>query len=132
MGKAELDLFGVTSDEVEKGKDILPSLDLKSVLVDLSPVEVIFRENMPKIVEIPDEDEPSGVRKASCIVVEFGGTNNTLWLGAKSLAMAIARIAQDNAFKLEGVKARITMQEGTHAKYGKVNYYNAQQVKDEE
>ena len=121
-------LFGVTSEDVEKGDDIIPSLNLKALLEGESHVDVEIVESKPREIEFTDKEGEKV--KAPVITVNYEDTEFTLWLSAKTMRMGFARLFRDNNGNLKGVKARITSKEATHAKFGKYNAYNVQEKKD--
>lgn len=125
------DLFGVSEEELEKTEKIIPSFNYGDYLKNNAFVEFEFSESAPREIEVPDDEEKTGKRKAKVITITFLGTEYTLWLSAKTVRMGVAQIWKNNNGDLTGVKVRMTCSKAKHEKYGEYTAYGLQEIKED-
>jgi hypothetical protein len=109
-------LFGVTSEEVEQSKSILPTLDLGNLKVG-NTLKIKFLETTPKEIETESKFQ-KGKQKVKILKVleislgetfEQGAREYTMWLSAKTLQLEIAKLYMANNETLDGVKAEVSV-----------------------
>lgn len=113
-------LFGLTSEQAEKVKDIRPTLNVGKMPVG-TVVEVTVESGEPYAIQW--EDEATGEQKESlALTVIKDGFPHTLWLGAQSLRQEFYRIYRE-AGNLHGAKVLISVDEYQHPKFGGTRGY---------
>lgn len=138
-------LFGVTEEEIEKSKDILPSFDLGKIERD-SKIFVTVLSKEPEMVEHTDNFSENKDQKIKTPVLKvkvnkvlrYTNKENieipydepfTLWLSSKSLSLGFAKIFANNNGNLENVDCVIRVTSAVYKKYGENRCYDVTEIK---
>lgn len=127
-----LELFGVSSESVEKSKDIVPTFDLNKSLKDGETVRVQFTEDEPRTVDTPNSKYQKSANVIGVKVYndmsDKTGLNYSLFLSSKSLSLGVARLWEKHNRKLKNVFAIIKKTTAVYKEHGENTAYNVQEV----
>lgn len=139
----DLGIFGVTPEEVERSKDILPTFDIGQIETG-SKVVMTILDKKPRDIEHRNIYKRKGEsdKKTTPVLKVFVDTifrfadneyieipikeNQTLWLSSKSLSLGLAKIFTKNNGSLEGEKITIYIGTADYKDYGENRCYNVQ------
>lgn len=118
--------FGLTEEEADKTKDILPSFNLGK-LKDGETADFKLLQSEPHYVEWKDKD--TGEERKQLVVTALDlltGTEIALWLSAKSLRMEFLKLAKKCDGDLKDKTIRVSVRTYKHQQYGTSRGYTVQ------
>jgi hypothetical protein len=120
--------YGLTSEEAEKAKDILPTYDFGTMQVGMQAEFKIISDE-PKEIEATSKFDPT--KKTGLILEVFdkqARMNMSIWLSSKSLAMEFWKLAQKHGGHLKGLEVVVTVRSYEHQQFGTTRAYTVQEV----
>jgi hypothetical protein len=131
MNKEEqnkLSAYGLTQEEADKAKDILPTYDL-GVLAIGQQAEFKILDSEPKTIEAKSKYDPKKTTAQILNVYDKAARMNmTIWLSSKSLAMEFWKLAQKHNGSLKNLDVVIAVRTYEHEQYGSTRAYTVQEV----
>lgn len=137
----KLSSFGLTQEEFEKFKDVLPTFNIGQIEIG-SKVHLTFLDSEPIMVEAKEFGKQTKV-PTPCLRVHIEtvfrkqsdgqylevpmASDSTLWLSSKTLAMGIYNLFEQNAKNLKGKKAEIIVGIANYKDYGEGRAYRVTQ-----
>jgi hypothetical protein len=123
-----LSAYGLTSEEAEKAKDILPTYDLGMLGIG-QQAEFKILDAEPKTIEAKSKYDP---RKTTAQILNVydkaARMNMTIWLSSKSLAMEFWKLAQKHNGSLKNLDVVIAVRSYEHEQYGSTRAYTVQET----
>lgn len=148
MKQENLELFGITKDELNQSKDILPTLDMGKKLEDESRLVLTFIEDKPKLVNVRDvmskdkdarRDVPSiGIflhevhrpqADGKHLIIPMNEKYN-MFLSSKTLRLGIGKIFDSHQENLKDVKVKIHKTKADFKGYGENTCYTVSEIEE--
>lgn len=139
-----LEVYGITEEDLEKSKDINPTLNLGKfeegamldlTILDKEPKFVKHKNKFKQSAKDSDEKETPVLNVVLHTVyrpqedktflnVPMNDEKYSLWLSSKSLSLGLARIAKETLGNLENIKVRIKISLTDYKEFGTNRCYN--------
>lgn len=134
----DLEGFGVTKEELEKGKDFMPSLKLSTLEVG-EAINITFLADKPRKVEYEKDGKQESFNvikiKLNQRITKVGevleiDSEYELPMSSKTLTLGIARIADKYNFKLSDKKIKIKVDMTEYKDYGENRCYRVSEINE--
>lgn len=134
--QTNLGKWGITSEELEKSRDIRPLLKL-SDLSESDRIEIEFQEDEPRTIKYEKDGQSKEFQVIKIIAHKLWKGNDMdsmdieydLPLSSKTLRIGVVRILQDNGGTLVGVNAMITVSMAEFKDYGTNRCYRISRIR---
>lgn len=128
IDQTQLKKFGLTAEEAEKAKDILPTLDLGTLQVGMA-IELKILDSTPTEIEAKSKFDPNKTKALILNVYDKQARMNmSIWLSSKSLQMEFYKLGMKHKFDLKGLDIVITVRTYEHEQFGTTRAYTVQEV----